>query len=167
MVSLPDFEREFSAPPLCSGGSPDVPAQAADRDIVRMGLRLAAAGLIAAAFGLWIMPPGAADPVLMLIKMLFSIILFGAGVLGLHAARRPDRHTGVQIDRKARELRVVTADSDGSHDVVIHRFDDLQELSLRDGLLSARNRSGDLVVSLDIAGGRGERAMRKALADAL
>ena len=73
----------------------------------------------------------------------------------------------MQIDRRARELRVVTPDPRGSHGVSVHRFDDLQELSLRDGLLSARDRSGDLVVSLEVTGGCGERALRKALAGAL
>lgn len=167
MVALPDFDREFSGPPLCSGGSPDAPLQTADRGIARIGLRLGGAGLIAAALGLWIVPSVAADPAMMLIKMLFSIALFGAGMLGLHAARRPGRHPEVQIDRRARELRVLTTDPRGSYDVTVHRFDDLQELSLRDGLLSARDRSGDLVVSLEVTGGCGERALRKALSGTL
>ena len=56
MVALPDFDREFSGPPLCSGGSPDAPSQTADRGIARIAIRLGGAGLIAAAFGLWMLP---------------------------------------------------------------------------------------------------------------
>lgn len=167
MVALPDFDREFSGPPLCSGGSPDAPSQATDLGIVRTGLRLAGVGTIAAAIGLWVLPSDGADPAMLLVKLLFSIGLFWVGMLGLHAARRPDRRPEVQIDRRARELRVLTPVSGGAHHVAVHQLDDLHELSLRDGLLSARDRSGQLIVSLDVAGGRRGRALRKALAGAL
>lgn len=105
MFALPDFDREFSGSPLCSTGSPDDPSQAADGGIARIGLRLGGVGLIAAAFGLWTLPSDGADPAMMLIKLLFSLALFGAGMLGLHAARRPERHPEVQIDRRARIAR--------------------------------------------------------------
>lgn len=167
MVALPDFEREFSGPPLRSGSYADVTSQTADHGVVGGCARISGAGLIAAAFGLWLFPSDGADPAMLLIKLLFSFVLFGFGILGLHAARQPDRRPEVQIDPRARELRVLTQNLGGSHDVVIHRFDDLQELSLRDGLLSARDVAGRLVVSLDVANGGNERALRKALARAL
>jgi len=168
MVALPDLGREFSGPPLSAdSGATDFTDRGGDRGLVRLGLRLAGAGLIAAAFGLWLLPSQAADPAMMLIRLLFSVGLFWCGALGLHAAHRPDTRPEVQIDRKSREMRVMTPRASGAPHIAVHRLDDLLELSLRDGLLSARDRSGHLVVSLDVAGGRDERALRKALADAL
>lgn len=167
MVALPDFDREFSGPPLRSDAGTDLRCKVADRGIARMGARFFGVGLIAAAFGLWVFPSNGADPAMMLIKLLFSIALFGAGMLGLYAARCPDRRPEVQIDPRARELRVLTPDHRGSHEVEILRFDDLQELSLRDELLSARDMAGRLVVSIEVSRGGDERALRTALAGAL
>lgn len=167
MVALPDFERRFSGPPLRSDTGSARPGPGGGRGLVRLGLRLAGVGLITAALGLWVLPSHAADPEMMLVRLLVSIGLFWAGTLGLHAARRPDTRPEVQIDRRAREMRVLSPVPGGAPDVAVLRLDDLLELSLRDGLLSARDRSGNLVVSLDVAHGRGERALRKALCDAL
>lgn len=167
MVALPDFERRFSGPPLRSSTGCERPAPGDGRSFVRLGLRLAGVGFITAALGLWVLPSHAADPEMMLIRLLVSIGLFWVGMLGLHAARRPDMRPEVQIDRRAREMRVMSPVHGGAPDVAVHRLDDLLELSLRDGLLSARDRGGNLVVSLDVPHGRGERALRKALSDAL
>lgn len=167
MVALPDFERQFSGPPLRGGDDGAEAGQGDARGLVRLGLRLAGAGLVLAVPGLWLLPSHTADPAMMLVKLLVSFALFGGGMLGLHAARRPDTRPEVQIDRRARELRVLTPVPGGTRRVAVHPLDELCELSLRDGLLSARDRSGHLVVSLDVAQGRSERVLRKALADAL
>jgi len=45
----------------------------------------------------------------------------------------------------------------------VHRFDALSELSLRDGLLSARDGAGRLIVSLEVSDTRAERHLRQAL----
>lgn len=168
MVALPDFDLEFSGPPPGNDRGSEMPERRGDRGLLRLGLRLAGAGLIAAALGLWLVPSHDADPAMMLIKLLFSVGLFWAGALGLHAARRPDTRQEVRIDRAAREMRVLTPCVGGATHVAVHRLDDLLELSLRDGLLSARDTSGQLVVSFDVTGGvRDERTLRKALAGAL
>lgn len=165
MVAHSDFDCDLAGPPL-RGGDPGIPVRDGGRGLVRIVLRLAGAGLIAAALGLWVLPTHGADPAMMLIKLLFSIGLFWSGALCLHAARLPDRRPEVQVDRTARELRVLTRGHGGVHHVSVHPLDDLPELSLRDGLLSARDRSGRLVVSLHVAGRYRERLLREALAAA-
>lgn len=161
MVALPDFESGFSASPRSADALSAWPVQRVG--LARLGLRLAGAGLVAAAVGLWVLPSHAADPAMMLVKLLVSITLFCAGSLGLLATRGWPARQEVQIDHAARELRVLTRGANGTRQVAAHRLDDLLELSLRDGLLSARDRSGRLVVSLDVAEGRDERALREAL----
>jgi len=167
MVALPDFDREFTGPPLrtCSVHENTEPAD--DRGLLRLVLGLTGAGLVAAALGIWVVPSHDADPAMMLVKLLFSVGLFWSGALGLHASRRRDTRPEVQVDRKAREMRVLTPGPGVGMQVAVHRLDDLQELSLRDGLLSARDTSGRLVVSLELGGGRDERDLRKALAGVL
>jgi hypothetical protein len=45
----------------------------------------------------------------------------------------------------------------------VHPFDALSDLSLRDGLLSARDRAGRLILSLEVSDARMERHLREAL----
>ena len=168
MVAFPEFNREFSGPPLHDDSGHEMPCHGDDHGLLRLGLRLTGAGLLIAALGLWAVPSHDADPAMMLIKLLFAVGLFWAGTLALHAARRPDTRPEVIIDRAAREMRVFTPSVDAVPQVAVHRLDDLRELSLRDGLLSARDSSGRLVVSFAVTGGkRNERALRKALAGTL
>lgn len=166
MVALPDFDREFSGPPLL-GDEADTALTGHDNGLAGLALRLAGGGLIVAALGLWVVPSHTGDAAMMLVKLLFSVVLFWAGMLALHAARGPDRRPDIEIDARARELRLRLPQRDGTTTAEVHRFDDLHELSLRDGLLSARDRTGCLVVSIEVAGRRGERALQQALACAV
>jgi len=163
MVALPDFEPAFFVPPRPENAPFEWSVQAGG--LARIGLRLAGAGLAAASFGLWMLPAHAADPAMMLVRLVFSIGLFAAGTVCLLAARRAALSPEVRIDHATRELRVLSRGPGGTRQVAAHRLDDLHELALRDGLLSARNASGRLVVSLDVEGARAS-ALRKALARA-
>lgn len=164
MVALPDSEGMVS-----DLASHDDGADASDGPpaLARIGLRLAGAALVAAAFGLWVLPGHGADPAMMLIKLLISIGGFCAGLVCLNAARRVDRRPEVQIDRAARELRVLTPRGARGRHVRVHRLNDLADLSLRGGVLSAHDRSGQRVVSLDVRCGRDDTELRTALEHAL
>ncbi|MBE0452101.1 hypothetical protein [Roseovarius autotrophicus] len=163
MVSFADYERAFTTPPQPGDADPVAPAEAGS-GLLRTALLLVGAGLVLAAFGVWVLPSGAADPAMMLIRLVFSLGLFGGGMLCIHAGRMPDTRPEVQIDGRRGEIRVIhgkTA-SAPAHSVV-HRIDDLKELSLRDGLFSARDGAGRLIVSLELVDARTEADLRKAL----
>lgn len=163
MVALPDFDRKFDSPPLRADSAAKVP-QEAGRALIRMVLRILGVAIATASIGLWVLPSAVADPAMLMFKLLFSLILFWCGMLCLHTARRPDPRPEVQIDRRSGQLRVIhpkTGRTPGQLD--IHRLDDLVELSLRDGLLTARDRAGLILVSCELADRRSERALREAL----
>jgi hypothetical protein len=163
MVALPDFDREFSAPPF-PAERPEARTDGEDHDLRRGALRLVGVAVAAAAPGLWVLPTVAADPAMMLMKMVFSLGLFWAGLLCLHAARRPDPRPEVQIDRRKGLLHVIhPAQGRAPERAVVHRIDDLQELSLRGGMLRARDCSGQLLFSLELGNRRTERDLRRAL----
>lgn len=163
MVALPDFEREFAAPPLTATAE-ESGATGTALDPGRLFLRLAGTVLVLASLGLWLLPSVASDPAMMLVKLLFCFALFWAGLLAFHAARLSDPRPEVQIDRKGGQLRILhPAQGRSPARCIVHRLDDLAELSLRDGLLSARDRGGRLVVALEIAGDRSARNLQKAL----
>lgn len=163
MVALPDFEREFSAPPFSDPvDSPDVK----DAGAMLAGglLRLFSGASIGAALGLWLLPSVAGDPALMLLKLLFSLGLLWAGLLALHATRLPDPRPVVQVDRRNAQLRILQPAGHGAPGrCAVHKLAELSELSLRDGLLSARDQSGQLIVSLEISDKQAARALREAL----
>jgi len=163
MVALPDFEREFSAPPHCADW-PEADREGDGSDLRRGALRLIGVALAAAAPGLWVLPTVTADPAMMLMKLVFSFGLFWAGLLCLHTARHPDPRPEVQIDRRKGLLHVIhPAQGRAPERAVMHRIDDLQELSLRDGMLRARDRSGQILFSFELANRRMERDLRRAL----
>lgn len=163
MVALPDLDREFDAPPLratVEGAGTDYP----DDSLLRAALGILGMALVAASAGLWIMPSVVADPAMMLVKLLFSTTLFWSGLLCLQAARRLDARPEVAIDRGNGQLRVSHPGHGGRPArLTLHRLDDVAELSLRDGLLNARDRSGQIIVSLEMADRRAERDLRDAL----
>jgi hypothetical protein len=163
MVALPDYEREFLVPPYSD--TADAPAaDDAGPALLRGLLRLLGGAFIGASLGLWLLPSVAADPAMMLIKLLFSLCLLWAGLLALHNARRPDARPVVQIDRRNDQIRILHPALDGSPArCVVHPFDALSDLSLRDGLLSARDRAGRLILSLEVSDARMERHLREAL----
>ncbi|PKQ11115.1 MAG: hypothetical protein CVT70_15760 [Alphaproteobacteria bacterium HGW-Alphaproteobacteria-1] len=163
MVALPDYEREFPVPPYSDSADASATDDAGPA-LLRGLMRLLGGALIGAALGLWLLPSVVADPAMMLMKLLFSLGLFWAGLLALHNARRPDTRPVIQIDRRNAQLRILHPGRNGvPARCVVHRFDALSELSLRDGLLSARDGAGRLIVSLEVSDTRAERHLRQAL----
>jgi hypothetical protein len=164
MVALPDVEP--GSFPSARSGAARWP-QARD-GIARIVLRIAGAGLVVAAPGLWLLPAPPGDPVMLLLRLLVSLGLLGSGALCLgFAARGAAARPSMRIAPDTRVLHVPRRDPDGAWQMVAHRLDDLHEVSLRDGLLSARDRRGRVVLSVDVPGPREERALRAALSRAL
>jgi hypothetical protein len=165
MVALPDFEREFTQAPHSFQDPVDLPEQRLIRVEVSTLLRaLCGVALVSSALGVWIVPAGAGDPATMLIKLVFSLALFWTGMLCLSVFAGGSDLPDVEIDSRARKLRVIYPQPDGrSARVTVHDFDDLAELSLRDRMLTARDNQGRQVVSLELHDIRSERMLRNAL----
>lgn len=165
MVALPDIEREFTQAPHSYHEPADLPEQKMIRIEVPTLLRaLCGVALVVSAFGVWIVPTGAGDPAMMLIKLVFSLALFWAGMLCLSVFATETGLPEVEIDSRSRKLRVIHPEPGGrTARVTVHDFDDLVELSLRDRMLTARDRQGRQIVSLELHDTRSERMLRNAL----
>jgi len=165
MVGLPDIERDFTQPPQ----DYHEPTGLTEHRMIRLEasilLRaLCGVALVAAGFGIWIMPTGAGDPAMMLIKLVVSLTLFWAGMLCLAVFRGDRRSPEVEIDSHARQLRVIHPQPGARPPrTSLHDFDDLEEISLRDRMLTARDRQGRRIVSLHLHDARSERMLRNAL----
>ncbi|GAW33349.1 hypothetical protein RA2_00385 [Roseovarius sp. A-2] len=165
MVALPDIEREFTQAPHSYQEPAGLPEQRLIRIEASTLLRaLCGVALAASAFGVWIVPTGGGDPAMMLIKLVFSLALFWAGMLCLSVFVGGTDLPDVEVDNRARKLRVIHPQPDGrSARVTVHDFDELAELSLRDRMLTARDRQGRQIVSLELHDKRSERMLRNAL----
>ena len=165
MVALPDFDREFTEAPHSFQEPAHLPEQRLIRiDASRVLRGLCGTALITSTFGVWIVPTGAGDPGMMLIKLVFSLVF----VLGWYAVPVPvRRHSDlpeIALDTRARQLRVLYPQPGGrTARVVVHDLDDLTELSLRDRMLTARDRDGRQIVSLELHDARTEQTLRRAL----
>ncbi|MGX0876065.1 hypothetical protein ACSSV4_000740 [Roseovarius sp. MBR-154] len=165
MVALPDIEREFTQAPHSYQEPVDLPEHRMIRIEMSTLLRaLCGVALLGAAFGVWVVHTGAGDPAMMLIKLVFSLALFWAGTLCLSVFVADTDLPEVEIDSRARTLRVIRPQPGGrTARVSVHDFDDLAELSLRDRMLTARDAHGRQIVSLELHDTRSERVLRKAL----
>lgn len=165
MVALPDFEREFTEAPHSFQEPAHLPEQRMIRIEASRVLRgLCGTALMASTFGVWIVPTGAGDPAMMLIKLLFSLSLFWAGMLCLFRSDRDSDLPEIALDTHARQLRVLYPQPGGrTARVMVHDLDDLTELSLCDRMLTARDRDGRQIVTLELHDARTEQTLRRAL----
>lgn len=162
MVALPDFHRDFNDAPHSFAEPTELPEQdTLWLDAWRAIRVLCGTSLLAATFGLWLVPTGMGDPGMMLIKLALSLGLFWAGVLCMSQAVPGTDLPQIEIDTRARRLRVSHAQA-GSP-VSVYDLDDLTELSLRDRMLTARDREGRQIVTLALQDARTERTLRHAL----
>lgn len=114
--------------------------KAALRRAMKMGF---GAAFLMASVGLWVFQAGAGDGAMQLIKLLISGVLL---IIGLFCVSGLDERSDVpeiHIDPMNRQLRIVKVDSEGVARIcATHAFDDLAEIALRDGLLTARDHEG-------------------------
>ncbi|HMB13982.1 MAG TPA: hypothetical protein VKN37_08240, partial [Roseovarius sp.] len=165
MVALPHFDREFTQAPHSFQEPANLPEQRLIRIDASQVLRgVCGTALLTSTFGVWIVPTGAGDPGMMLIKLVFSLVLFWAGMLCLFRSDGSSDLPEIALDTRARQLRVLYPQPGGrTARVVVHDLDDLTELSLRDRMLTARDRDGRQIVSLELHDARTEQTLRRAL----
>jgi len=165
MVALPDYTREFTQKPI----SFQDPAEMPDRDTTPFAAVLAlrvlvGTALVTAAFGLWVAPAGVGDSGMMLMKLLVSLAFFWAGVVCLLPRADRDDRPRIELDPNARRLRVIYPEhAGGAARLVAHDIDSMAELSLRDRLLTARDRDGRQLVAIEVQDARTERMLQRAL----
>lgn len=165
MVALPDYAREFTQKPISFQDGVEFPDRDDSPSVVLLALRvLVGTALVAASLGLWIMPSGLGDPGMMLMKLLISLAFFWTGVLCFVPRPVRDDRPRIELDARARTLRVIYSDRAGGKGRVIeHDIDAMAELSLRDGLLTARDGDGRQIVALKVQNARTERMLQSAL----
>ncbi len=120
--------------------------------------------LLTAALGLWVVPGGAGDAAMQLVKLLFSAVLLVVGLLCMGGLEEDAGAPEIQIDRNARQLRVVERDATGLARLTLcHDLDTLTRITLRRGVLSACDVSGQRLFAVPVTGRRAQAAVREAL----
>ncbi|PWE35536.1 hypothetical protein DD563_05930 [Pelagicola sp. LXJ1103] len=128
-----------------------------------LALRCAGVAAMVASIGLWIVPGIDGDAAMQLSKLLVSAILLVGGAAMIGVSRRSDAPE-VVIDTKNRHLTVITRDRRGHvTSQTSHAIDDLREIELRDGLLTARDKMGEPLIALPVEDAEVEGALRSLL----
>lgn len=140
MVALPDITRKTR----------DTQSQCL---LVKSAVRFAGAVLILSSVGIWLVPVTDGDAAMVLMKLLVAVVFACVGVILIEAGD-PRTQDEVQIDIKARELRIYSGGC-GRHGRSMGRydFDDLADVRLDDNMLTVIARSGAVVVQLPMADG--------------
>ncbi|SLN64208.1 hypothetical protein PEL8287_03526 [Roseovarius litorisediminis] len=161
MVALPDTSQ------MTAQIRPDK-ATAPKTVVLRQAVKMVAGtSLILSAVGVWLLPSGAGDAAMQLIKLVFSFSMLGLGVMCISAMDQPDDEPEIEFDTINRQLRIVEFDNLGHPAVTsCHDLDSLSELNFQDGSLTARDADGNQVVALSIHSKTTERALRAAINDA-
>ncbi len=116
------------------------------------------------AFGLWLVPVDPGDSAMQLIKLLVSVVMLGLGAMFIFSARKSSDAPEIQIDTATREIRVLKRDSnDKPYVSACHAMDSLTDVTLKDRLLSARDETGQLIMSVPMPNKAAEAAVRSAL----
>ncbi|WP_294607117.1 hypothetical protein [Roseovarius sp.] len=165
MVALPDLPRDFDQAPHSFHDVSEVPEKETRKSDLRRALKgFFGSVLILSSAGVWLVTSGGTDGAMMLIKLVFSLSLFCAGAMCFSTLEGEDTGPEVQVDAKYRQLRVVETGADGQTTrVQVYDLDDLSELSLRDRVLTARDKVGRQVVALPVSDRVTERKLRRAL----
>lgn len=165
MVALPDLAHEARHGATSDDRTRVLGAAPVRESGPRRAVRIfAGSTLVLAALGTWIMPQGAQDAAMMLIRLGFSSTMLLSGVMLLLPPRGPVDAPEIHFDPVTRQVRIVQPDTEaGQTRIAVHALDDLEEVTLRDGVLRARDASGRIVLALHVADAATERAMRQAL----
>ncbi len=134
-------------------------------DSVLRALALRCAGMAAmgASIGLWIVPGMEGDAAMQLTKLLVSATFLVGGAAMIGISRRNDAPE-VLIDTKTRQLTVIMRDRRGQvTSQTSHAIDGLREIELRDGLLTARDKTGEPLIALPVEDAEVEGALRSLL----
>ncbi len=125
----------------------------------RNAMRIAGVSALVAAAGLWLIPVVPGDGAMQLTKLALSLALAGGGAF-LLPTRASDAGPEVQIDTVARRLTIIEKDARGrTLSQIAYCVDTLGELVLRDGLLTARDASGQPLIALPVGDASVEAAL--------
>lgn len=119
--------------------------------------------LILSGIGLWVVPVGAHDPAMQLIKLFLTLVLAGLGAMFISSISERKNAPEIAVDTKQGELRVSTTNRfSGRQNHKRYALATLSDVSLKDQMFSARDADGALVVSLPIRDKATENALRSA-----
>lgn len=165
MVALPDLPRDFTAPPVSFQETvPDYNAAFLDAGLRRVVCLAMAVVFLGAAAALWLLSHGTGEAGELMIRLLLSATLCALAWLCLGTGRPVCTDPDIHVDTGKRQLRVVHYAGDGHvRHVAVHPFDSLSDLSLHDGLLTARDGRGRLIVALPLPDRVSERRLRRLL----
>jgi len=116
----------------------------------RIGLSITAIAALMAAAGLWLIPVMPGDGAMQLAKLALSASLAMGGTM-LLSARNAAGGPEVHIDTVVRRMTVIEKDARGRiRSEIVYPVDALGEMVLRDGLLTARDASGQPLIALPV-----------------
>lgn len=122
----------------------------------------AGAALCMAAGGLWLVP--SEDAAAQLIKLFASVIMLLGGLILFNGLNVEDDATEVQVDAEKRQLRVYEYDAKGKSVLsACYDIDALQELSVSQRRLRARDSEGTLVLEMPLNSAEEENAIRSVM----
>ena len=152
----------------------DIPAQAAIADaphmingqrwLARSAQRIAGAGLVLAALGLWVAPGASWDGDLALIKLGLSLMIGFAGLTILHAGRAQPT-VEIEIDTVRREVRLVRGKGKTRTLVSRTRIRDLGQAELHGNMMRLWADDGALVAEVAMINPDMRRSLTAALRD--
>lgn len=147
----------------------DIPAcyrEAQPENLLRRGvLRFVAVASVTASVGLWLIPVVPGDALMQLFKLALSALLALGGVAML-TRTRPLAGPEVHIDTVARCLTVIERDGHGQvRSERCYGVDGLNEIVLRDAMLTARDAHNTPLFALPVTDPAIEAALRRMLAE--
>ncbi|MEM6576974.1 MAG: hypothetical protein AAF678_00655 [Pseudomonadota bacterium] len=143
----------------------DDPKTAPSDAVRRFIIACAATAICIAGGGLWLVP--ADDSAGQLIKLFASTIMLATGLFLFNGLNEKADASAIEVDPKKRQLRVYEYDARGrSRLKTSYNIDDLHQVSVADGRLSASNADGVLVLEMPIESDAAENALRSAISRA-
>src|SRR6056297_1350181 len=159
MVSLPDYQRDVKR----GIAAPDE-AKRPDTPVHRALFMCLGAALMMAAVGIWMVPSGPGDESMLIVKLLISAVMLVVGLMLMSGLNEAAPSPEIQIDRNRGELRLIKRGADGTARLAAsHELETLSEVSLFNGVLSARDARGCELLSLPVTDARTRAALRAAL----
>lgn len=140
-------------------GDPDTSSS----DVVRRFIiACSATAICIAGAGLWLVP--ADDSAGQLIKLFASVIMLATGLFLFNGLNEKRDAASIEVDPKKRQLRVYEYDARGrSRLKTTYSIDDLHNVSVADGRLSASNADGVLVLEMPLESDIDGDALRAAM----
>ncbi|WP_299843096.1 hypothetical protein [uncultured Roseovarius sp.] len=166
MVALPDTHMPDT--PIKRLEAAEVIAESSSASPLKRAL-LAGFGVatLLAALGVWIVPVDEGDTAMQLVKLVFSVSMLVLGMLFVSALDSRHAEPEIHLDPTARRLRIVEVDTRGkAHVAGDFSLDELSDITLRDRHLTARDATGEEVVSVPVRNAAAEQAIREALSQA-